>query len=226
MRLNIKAVYIVLALLMCSLFTLSKGVFAAVDLSDPYQKTEITATKLFKTMTAESAKIKQNPEVLKQIVTADLLPEIHVKYAGALVLGNEYQKLTPNQRDRYFAAFQDYLVQAFAQALSMYSDQSYQIEKPSPIGDKTFLSVRVLLVAKNQQPIRLDFQWRKNTKTGEWQAYDMIAEGMSMITTKQSEWATTLRTGGIEALIKMLQEQSKVKIDPNAPKPTAPATHS
>lgn len=209
-----KAFYLALVM-----FFFSGCGFAAVDLSNPYQKTEVTANKLFKTMTAESAEIKQNPDILKKIVAEYLLPQIHVKYAAALVLGNEYKNLTPNDRERYFVAFQDYLVQAFAQALSMYNDQSYQIEDEKPIGDKTILSVRVLLISKNQeqQPIRLDFQWRKNTKTGEWQAYDMIAEGMSMITTKQTEWATTLRTGGINALIKTLKANSEMKIDPNTP---------
>ena len=36
-----------------------------------------------------------------------------------------------------------------------------------------------------QAPIKLDFKWRKNSKTGEWQAYDMVAEGVSMVVTKQ-----------------------------------------
>ncbi len=33
----------------------------------------------------------------------------------------------------------------------------------------------------------------------------MIAEGVSMITTKQNEWASTLRTQGIDGLTKQLQ---------------------
>lgn len=204
--------------------SLSFTAFAAVDLADPYVKTQKTAQLLFSTIQQQASAIKKDPEVLRQIVIKDLLPEIHVKYAGALVLGNEYKNLTPEQRDRYFAAFQDYLIQAFAQALSLYKEQTYKIEPAKPIGDQTLLSVRVSLIAQNQQqPIRLDFLWRKNTKTGEWQAYDMSAEGMSMITTKQTEWAKTLRTGGIDALIKELQTQSKVKIDPNAPLPTPSA---
>ncbi|KYP97578.1 ABC transporter substrate-binding protein, partial [Sodalis-like endosymbiont of Proechinophthirus fluctus] len=54
-------------------------------------------------------------------------------------------------------------------------------------------------------PVRLDFQWRKNSVSGNWQSYDMIAEGVSMITTKQNEWASTLRTKGIDGLTQQLQ---------------------
>src|SRR5699024_12505831 len=61
-------------------------------------------------------------------------------------------------------------------------------------------------------PVRLDFQWRKNSQTGNWQAYDMIAEGVSMITTKQNEWGTLLRTKGIDGLTAQLKSISQQKI--------------
>ncbi len=61
-------------------------------------------------------------------------------------------------------------------------------------------------------PVRLDFQWRKNSVSGNWQAYDMIAEGVSMITTKQNEWASTLRTKGIDGLTQQLQAAARTPI--------------
>ncbi|VEA70323.1 Probable phospholipid-binding protein mlaC precursor [Serratia rubidaea] len=40
----------------------------------------------------------------------------------------------------------------------------------------------------------------------------MIAEGVSMITTKQNEWASTLRTKGIDGLTQQLQAAAKQPI--------------
>ena len=40
--------------------------------------------------------------------------------AGALVLGQYYKSATPAQREAYFAAFREYLKQAYGQALAMY----------------------------------------------------------------------------------------------------------
>ncbi|MGL5045580.1 MAG: ABC transporter substrate-binding protein, partial [Plesiomonas sp.] len=42
--------------------------------------------------------------------------------------------------------------------------------------------------------------------------YDMIAEGISMISTKQNEWAGVLRSGGIDALTKVLKDSAAVPI--------------
>lgn len=42
----------------------------------------------------------------------------------------------------------------------------------------------------------------------------MIAEGVSMITTKQNEWSDLLRTKGIDGLTAQLQSISRQKITP------------
>ena len=186
--------------------------------NDPYQDMQVAADKIFNTMKAESSTLKSNPNKLKDIVRTDLLPYVQVKYAGALILGNAYKSATDAQRTAYFKAFENYLVQAFAQALSMYNGQTYQVEKSKDLGDKSLVSIRILLNQpdKSQQPIRIDFQWRKNTVTGEWKAYDLTAEGVSMVTTKQNEWATVLRQKGIDELTKQLNDLSNRNIDPNA----------
>lgn len=210
----LKKVFIVLVFFWLPATTMA----ASSTAGNPYVQMQEAADILFKTMNNRSEEIKKSPDLLKSIVKQDLLPYIQVKYAGALILGNSYKTATTAQRDAYFAAFEDYLIQAFAQALSMYNGQNYQIEQEKALGDKNIVSVRVLLIHQdtNQQPIRIDFQWRKNSVTGEWKAYDLIAEGVSMITTKQSEWATILRQDGIDALTRQLKSLANKEIDLNA----------
>ncbi len=95
----------------------------------------------------------------------------------------------------------------------MYHGQTYQIAPEQPLGDATIIPIRVTIIDPNgRPPVRLDFQWRKNSQTGNWQAYDMIAEGVSMITTKQNEWSDLLRTKGIDGLTAQLQSISRQKI--------------
>ncbi|OCG24163.1 ABC transporter substrate-binding protein [Gilliamella sp. App2-1] len=203
-----QAVFLVIALIFSA---------AAFAENDPYKEMQVAADKIFSTMNAQSAALKSNPNKLKEIVRSDLLPYVQVKYAGALILGNYYKSATEKQRAAYFSAFENYLVQAFAQALSMYNGQQYQVETAKNLTGKNLISIRVLLIQPKQaQPLRIDFQWRKNSVTGEWKAYDLIAEGVSMITTKQNEWSTILRQDGIDALTKQLTNLSNRNIDPNA----------
>ncbi|PHM62895.1 phospholipid-binding protein MlaC [Xenorhabdus ishibashii] len=186
---------------------------SATDQTNPYALMKDAAEKTFSRLKNEQPQIQANPEVLRQIVRQELLPYVQIKYAGALVLGPYYKQATPEQRDAYFKAFGSYLVQAYGQALAMYHGQDYQIAPEQPLGDKTIVAIRVTITDPNgQPPVRLDFQWRKNSKTGYWQAYDMIAEGVSMITTKQNEWADILRHKGIDALTEQLAISAKAPI--------------
>lgn len=185
----------------------------AVDQTNPYSLMQDAAQKTFTRLKSEQPKIKQDPNYLRTIVHEELMPFVQVKYAGALVLGRYYKDATPAQRDAYFAAFQSYLEQAYGQALAMYQGQTYQIEPEQPLGTADIVAIRVTIVDKGgRPPVRLDFQWRKNSKTGHWQAYDMIAEGVSMITTKQNEWASTLRLKGVDGLTQQLQAAAKQPI--------------
>ncbi|MGL4544367.1 MAG: phospholipid-binding protein MlaC, partial [Plesiomonas sp.] len=172
----------------------------AADTSNPYVLMNQVADQLFTDLKNKQPQIKQNPNMLKDIVRKELMPYVHVRYAGSLVLGRYFKEATEAQRTAYFAAFDQYLVQAYAQALTLYSGQNLNIEKEKPLGDSNIVSIRVDVLEPGKTPTRLDFKWRKNSKTGEWQAYDMIAEGISMISTKQNEWAGVLRSGGIDAL--------------------------
>ncbi len=177
-----------------------------VDQTDPYALMNQAAQKTFTRLKNEQAKIKQNPNYLREIVSQELMPYVQVKYAGALVLGRFYNQATPAQRDAYYQAFGSYLTQAYGQALAMYHGQTYQIQSPQPLGDANIVAIRVTIIDPNgRPPVRLDFQWRKNTRTGAWQAYDMVAEGISMITTKQNEWGDLLRTKGIDGLTAQLK---------------------
>ena len=181
--------------------------------TSPYVLMQQASDKLFADIKSNQAKIKKDPNYLRTIVRNDLLPYVQVNYAGSLVLGSHFKSTTPEQREKFFKAFSDFIEQAYAQVLTAYTDQNIQIEPAKEVGDKNLVSIRVNIVQNGgQAPIKLDFKWRKNSKTGEWQAYDMVAEGVSMVVTKQNEWSGILRQQGIDALTAQIQKSASAPV--------------
>ena len=196
--------FLIVALLVVAPFAI------AIDQSNPYKLMQEAAARTFTRLKNEQPMIRQNPDYLRRVVREELMPYVQIKYAGALVLGSYYSSATPSQRDAYFQAIEAYLEQAYGQALAMYHGQQYQIAPEQPLGDRNVIAIRVTITdPQGRPPVRLDFQWRKNSKTGYWQAYDMITEGVSLITTKQNEWANILRTKGIDGLTQELLSSAK-----------------
>ena len=181
--------------------------------TSPYVLMQQASDKLFADIKNNQAKIKKDPNYLRTIVRNDLLPYVQVNYAGSLVLGSHFKSTTPEQREKFFKAFSDFIEQAYAQVLTAYTDQNIQIEPAKEVGDKNLVSIRVNIMQNGgQAPIKLDVKWRKNSKTGEWQAYDMVAEGVSMVVTKQNEWSGILRQQGIEALTAQIQKSAAAPV--------------
>ena len=181
--------------------------------TSPYVLMQQASDKLFSDIKNNQAKIKKGPNYLRTIVRNDLLPYVQVNYAGSLVLGSHFKSTTPEQREKFFKAFSDFIEQAYAQVLTAYTDQNIQIEPAKEVGNKNLVSIRVNIVQNGgQAPIKLDFKWRKNSKTSQWQAYDMVAEGVSMVVTKQNEWSGILRQQGIEALTAQIQKSAATPV--------------
>ena len=96
--------------------------------------------------------------------------------------------------------------------LTMYSDQSIHIGKMKE--ESASLATVNVKVAQpnNQPPLNVDFYWYKNSKTGQWQVYDMTAGGASMVNTKQQEWSPIIRKQGLDALTAQLQKSADTPI--------------
>ena len=181
--------------------------------TSPYVLMQQTADKLFNDIKTNQGKIKSNPEYLRTIVRNDLIPHVHVKYAGQLVLGKSLSLANEAQREKFFDAFGQFIEQSYAQILTQYTDQKIEIESAKPTDGKSIVTIRVNVISTNNAPpIKLDFKWRKNSRTGEWQAYDMAAENVSMVATKQNEWSSILRQQGSDALTAQVMQSSKQQI--------------
>ncbi|MGL6054749.1 MAG: ABC transporter substrate-binding protein, partial [Vibrio metschnikovii] len=59
--------------------------------------------------------------------------------------------------------------------------------------------------------VKIEFRLRQE-RNGEWKGFDMIAEGISLLSSKQSEWSGKIRQDGILAVAKELQRLSEQPI--------------
>jgi phospholipid transport system substrate-binding protein len=171
---------------------------------DPKELVVVVSQKTFE----EIGKNKENLadiEFAKKLIEDQLLPYIDAKYASYKVIGVNLKKTTEAQRDRFTKAFTNYIVLTYATALKKYTSQT--LEFPQDVVDKNekIASVRVIMKDKGAPDIELIFKLRKNTKTGLWKVYDMVAEGISLLSAKQSELSGLIRDKGIDEVSKMLE---------------------
>ncbi len=183
-----------------------------IDRTDPYKMMKQVAEQSFNRLKAEQPKIQENPEYLKVIVEEELMPYINDQYAALKLLGPNLKGAKREDVGEFVSAFRAYLVTNYAQVLTQYTNQEIEFgPEPQLEDDRRISSIKVDIVDSPRPNIKLEFKLRKE-KSGDWKAFDMIAEGISLLSSKQSEWNGKIRQDGILAVAKELQSLSQQPI--------------
>ncbi len=197
---------------MLAIFSFSSPA-AEVDSSNPYQLIHAVADKTFQRLKAEQPKIQADPNYLKTIVDEEMMPYVNYQYAALKLLGPNLRGADKKQVAEFIDEFRAYLITNYAQVLTQYTDQTIQFAPEKNIAADTRIVSIPLEIVDNQRPnIKLEFTLLKNNKTGEWKAYDMVAEGISLLSSKQSEWNSKIRQEGIPAVSQELAQLAKKDI--------------
>ena len=184
-----------------------------IDKTQPYQMMKQVSEQAFNRLKSEQPKVQQNPDYLKVIVEQELMPYVNEKYAALKLLGPNLKGAKREDVATFIQSFRSYLVTSYAQVLTQYTDQNIAFG-PEPKLDpkKSITGIKVEILDSPRPNIKLEFKLRKDKKTGEWKAFDMIAEGISLLSSKQSEWNGKLRQEGILAVAQELEQLAKQPI--------------
>ncbi|QBY04787.1 phospholipid-binding protein MlaC [Thalassotalea sp. HSM 43] len=207
-----KSLFIKLISFVFTIVSFSTLASADVDKSNPYAMIEEVAQVTFDRFASEEANIRENPEILKDIVREELMPHIFYQYAGLKVLGNYAKKASKDERREFVAAFREYLITSYAQVFTLYDNQRIVFKPEQDFSKKKIVMVGVDIIDEQRPPINIQFKVRKNSKTNEWQAFDLVAEGISLLDAKQKELRSILAQNGVPKVTEMLKEKSQRKI--------------
>lgn len=186
-----------------------------IDRTNPYALVEAVSQKTFARFNQDKQLIADNPDHLKVIVTEELMPYIDYKYASYKVLGQYLRDTTKDERARFVDAFRGYLISTYAQAFTEYTDQTVEFSPARDFAGEKMVNVNVRIIDKGRPDISLQFKARR-LKDGTWKAFDLVAEGVSLLSSKKSEITNLVRQKGIESVIEMLIERTETHIDLSA----------
>jgi len=166
--------------------------------ASPYKVIETVGNSLFERISNNQQEIAKFPELMRSIVDEELMPHIDYKYAAYKILGKHLRKTSKKQRANFVISMRQYLVRTYANALTQYKNQKVIFEPEKSTKDKKIVSVTTQIVDEGRPTINIAFKLRKNKKTSQWKAYDMVVEGISLLSSKQAELSKRITKQGIE----------------------------
>jgi len=177
----------------------------AADLLPPQQAIENASAKLQQKMQDKSF-IKDFSKV-NQFVNEAILPSTDFDKISSLVLGKLWKTATPEERERFKHEFQTLLVRTYSRAFIEFKDWSIRYLPIEMEPGATKVVVKTEVIQPSLQPVAVDY--RMLLSDGQWKAYDIMIEGVSLVTNYRTTFSSEVQNkGSLSAVIDGLQKRN------------------
>lgn len=153
---------------------------------------------------------KLDKETKNQKIEQLFRENVDVAWIGKFVLGRFWRQVTDDQKTRYLKEYETFLVHNYATRFTDYTGGSFKITEARDDGNNEFvISMQIKSEIAGEAPILVDYRVRsdKNHKD-KFVIFDIIVEGVSMITTQRDEFTSILTNQDMDYLITQIAKKS------------------
>lgn len=131
------------------------------------------------------------------------------------VLATNWKKATPEERQRFVEFFSQYLEETYRTKIESYTNQKVEYVGETIRGKRAVVET---LIVTDTNEIPVNYKLKNND--GEWFAYDVVIEGVSLVNNYRSTFAAIVNNDGMDGLIDDIQ--TRIRKHKEAEKETTP----
>ena len=168
--------------------------------------------KFIQTLGGEAIEMLSDPVLSEQDRIAEfrklLVRGFDLRTISRFALGRYWRRATPAERREYERLFENYIVDTYAARLGRYQGETLVLESTRSEGNGDIL-VGTEIVPQEGPGARVE--WRVRGNPDDYKIIDVVVEGVSMVITQRSEFASVIqRSGGqIAGLLDELRKKTK-----------------
>ena len=196
--------YFIKLFFLAAFFSLNS--FAALG---PEELVKKTAEDVIFAIKADQEIQKGNKEKIYKLAEEKILPNFDFEKIARLVLGRAWRSASKEQKKGFIVEFRTLLLKTYAVALSKYKDQKIEFKPTRMSEEDEIVIVKSEIIQSGTQPIRVNYALSKSS--GKWLVFDIVIEGVSLVTNYRSQFSSEIRRNGMDTLIKKLAKKNKGK---------------
>lgn len=174
-------------------------------------------TSLEKHLRLIKARFPNDPNALRAVVEEVILTNVDAKYFAYKVLGKHVTKMTELQKLSFVDLLKTSMVNNYIAVLKHYNNESLLLETVNKSESGKTAKAKILIAPVNnsgEKDKKIVLAWRYNKEKGVWKIYDLEAEGISLLQSKQKEIASIINKQGIENMLDLLGNKAKITKNP------------
>jgi len=118
------------------------------------------------------------------------------------VLATHWQRATPAEQQRFTDFFAQYIEQVYRNKIEAYSGQEIRYGEERIRDDRAVVET-VIIAGDTEIPV--NFRLRHND--GQWYAYDVVIEGVSLVSNYRSTFSSIVKRDGMDGLLADVQQR-------------------
>ncbi|MFA7387207.1 MAG: ABC transporter substrate-binding protein [Thiohalobacteraceae bacterium] len=150
--------------------------------------------------------IAAEPGRLYGLVYEIVLPHFDFERMSRWVLGKHWRQATPEQQQAFVDQFRNLLVRTYGAALREYTDQNIVYLPVRRGADSKEVTVRTEVTKPGGVPIPIHYSMYLSADG--WKVYDVVIDGISLVSNYRTSFASEIRNAGIDGLIKRLVDRN------------------
>ena len=129
-------------------------------------------------------------------------------WVGRFVMGRYWREATTEQKSSYAAAYKKFLILHYTSRFTNFTSGTFKVTGEKDDGDGEFtVSMQMKADDPGSEPVSVDYRVRN--EGGKFKIFDVIVEGVGLLTTQRSEFSSVIATNGIDYLVEQLEVKSQ-----------------
>jgi phospholipid transport system substrate-binding protein len=180
--------------------------FAAAQES-PDALVKRTADEILAIIKADKDIQNGNSAKVVELAEQKVLPHFDFERMTRLAVGRNWSQASDPQKQALIKEFRTLLVRTYSTSLSQYRNQTIDVKPTKVAAADKDATVRTAVIQQGGPPIPIDYAMEK-VDSG-WKVYDVVIDGASLVTTYRGTFNDQIQKGGIDALVKTLQDRNR-----------------
>jgi len=120
-------------------------------------------------------------------------------------LGTHAKELSPAEKKEFTGLFETLLETTYANKIESYNNEKVIYLKESVEDDYAEVKTKIVTAKKDEYSLN----YRLMNKGGEWMVYDVVIEGVSLVSNYRSQFNKIINNQGIKELLKKLRNKNE-----------------
>ena len=125
-------------------------------------------------------------------------------FIARIVVGRYWSTFSDDEKSKFLESFSRLSIATYADNFDGYSGERFKTVSTKKL-NRDRIMVRSLLIKADGEEIELDYIFHERDK--EWRVINVIAQGVSDLSLKRSDYTTFIKKNGVESLLDKLNEK-------------------